>query len=339
MEPPSSTPDDYFSLGITLILVLLFYAFIKGCELAYFTLSNKDRENLESMGTRRSQRVLRQLSNSGYLSWTILQIEILLQVSAVILTAELFNRVFSPDSYLFLLAILVLVITIVLLKYSGNALIGTLSKEGRVLEFTLRASGVFSLLLFITKPFNIILSNFTEALSESREERDAQSIEEYTEVVDATDKEEVEEKKILKGIVSLNTTSVSQIMKPRVEIVSLDMDMTSQQVVNKAIECGFSRLPVYEKSPDNIRGFLYIKDLIGYLSGNVTDFDWHKHIREAYFVPGSKKINDLLEEFRQKKMHLALVVDEYGGTDGLVTLEDILEEIVGEISDETDKNE
>jgi len=328
LEPPSSLLDNYFSLGISLVLILFSYALIKGCEFAYFSISSKDAEDIKTKGTKSSKRVLKHLSNSDFNSWTILQVETFLQISALFLVIELFNKIFSPGSYLFLVSIAVLVITTLLLKYSGNALSNSLLIEGRNKEFAMRMSGLFSLLLLLTKPFNRIRSNFT-----------TQSMEDFTEVVDSTDTEEVEEKRLLKGIVGLTNTSVFQIMKPRVEIVSLDMDMTSQEVVHKAIECGFSRLPVYENSPDNIKGFLYIKDLVSYLRENISDFDWHKHIREAYFVPGSKKINDLLEEFRQKKMHLALVVDEYGGTDGIVTLEDILEEIVGEISDETDKNE
>jgi len=325
-------------LGIALILILFFYALVKGSELAYFSISKKDFDNLKAEGTKSSERVLKQLSNPDYISWTVLQTETLLQVSALLLTAELFNSIFSPGIYLFLVALVVLVVTTLLLKCSGSVFYGSILTKGRNKEFVLRISGPFSVLIFITKPFNWILSKFTIVMNESREEREAQSMEEFTEVVDATNTEEVEEKRLLKGIVGLTNTSVFQIMKPRVEVVSLNMEMTSKEVIHKAIECGFSRLPVYENSPDNIRGFLYIKDLVGYLRGNIADFDWHKHIREAYFVPGSKKINDLLEEFRQKKMHLALVVDEYGGTDGIVTLEDILEEIVGEISDETDKN-
>lgn len=337
MEPPSSILDDYFSLGIAFILILFSYTLLKGGELAYFSLSSKDLDNFKTKGTRSSERVLRHLSNPDFILWTVLQIQILLQITVLFFIIEFFNKIFSPVNYLFFVAIAVLFISAMVLKYSGSTLFNYLSTEEHNKKFVLKISLLFTFLLFITKPFNLIISRFIHVLGESREERDAQSMEEFIEVVDATDKVEVEEKKLLKSIVGLNNTSAFQIMKPRVEIVSLDIDMTSQEVVRKAIECGFSRLPVYENSPDNIKGFLYIKDLVVYLRENVSDFDWHKHIREAYFVPGSKKINDLLEEFRQKKMHLALVVDEYGGIDGLVTLEDILEEIVGEISDETDK--
>ena len=111
------------------------------------------------------------------------------------------------------------------------------------------------------------------------------------------------------------------------KVVAIDIDSTNEEVIKIARECGFSRLPVYQEDLDDIKGFLYIKDMLPYIAGMADDFNWKNHIRDAYFVPESKKINDLLEEFRQKKMHLAVVVDEYGGTDGIVTLEDILEEI------------
>ena len=339
MEPPSSLLDDYVSVGISLILILFSYALLKGSELAYFSFSAKDSDELGALQDKKSKRVYKHLSNPDSIAGTILLFETLFQIAILFLITELSFLIFSPSDYLFFMAIAILVTTAVVLRYTGNIFSGYLSANNNYIRFSLILSGPFSFLIFLAGPFNRILSAFTEVLSETREERDAQSMEEYTEVVDSTDSEEVEEKKLLKKIAGLNTTSVSQIMKPRVEIVSLDMEMNSQEVIEKAIESGFSRLPVYEGSPDNVKGFLYIKDLVGYLREKTKDFNWHKHIREAYFVPGSKKINDLLEEFRQKKMHLALVADEYGGTDGLVTLEDILEEIVGEISDETDTNE
>jgi len=328
LEPPSSLLDDYVSVGISLILILFSYALLKGSEYSFFSSQDK-----------KSKTTVKHLSDPDAIAGTILLFETILQIALISLISELYIIIFSPSDYLLLWAIAILFSTSVMLRYTGNVFSRYLSENDRYIRFAQMSGRSFSFLLFLARPFNRILSAFIEVFGETREERDAQSMEEYTEVIDITDSEEVEEKKLLKKIVGLNTTSVSQIMKPRVEIVSLDMEMTSREVIEKAIESGFSRLPVYDGSPDNVIGFLYIKDLVGYLRGKATDFNWHKHIREAYFVPGSKKINDLLEEFRQKKMHLALVADEYGGTDGIVTLDDILEEIVGEISDETDTNE
>jgi len=197
-------------------------------------------------------------------------------------------------------------------------------------------SAFASALLFFASPVNRLFKGIEGLFSKAVLERNAQSIEDIVEINDESDYQEVEEKRLLKGIVELPNKTVSQIMRPRVEVISLNLEMSSEEVVQREMECGFSRLPVYGTGPDDVKGFLYIKDLVKYLRENTEDFDWHKYIREAYFVPGSKRINTLLEEFRQKKIHMAIVVDEYGGTHGIVTLEDILEEILGEISDETD---
>jgi len=166
--------------------------------------------------------------------------------------------------------------------------------------------------------------------------RSSFSFEELSQAVDITGGAEVEEKKLLKSIVSFVATDVRKIMKPRVEVDAIELEASFQEVIKIVIESGYSRLPVYQDSMDNVKGFLFAKDLLPYIHTQTSDFDWHTLIRTAYFVPESKKINDLLEEFREQKIHLAVVVDEYGGTEGIVTLEDILEEIVGEISDETD---
>ncbi len=208
--------------------------------------------------------------------------------------------------------------------------------DGREEVFLKRLAPVTWVVLKITLPLSMLISRFSGLPQDEKEERDAQEFEEMEEILEEADIKDKEETRMLKGIAALSNTSVSEIMSPRVDMVSLSTGMTSQEVMERAIECGYSRLPVYDSNPDNIKGFLYIKDLVGYLRDGIIDFNWQKHIRKAYFVPGSKKINDLLEEFRQKKIHLAMVVDEYGGTDGIVTLEDVLEEIVGEIEDESD---
>ena len=186
----------------------------------------------------------------------------------------------------------------------------------------------------VTKPFSWLMSKFTNKFSNIHNKADV-TLTDLAEAVDIATPTASEEKKILTGIVKLPTTNVRKIMKPRVDVVALDIEMNNSEVIRIATECGYSRLPVYKEDLDDIKGFLYIKDVLPFLMDK-TSFNWKNHIREAYFVPESKKINDLLEEFRSKKMHLAVVVDEYGGTDGIVTLEDILEEIIGEILDEGD---
>ena len=147
--------------------------------------------------------------------------------------------------------------------------------------------------------------------------------------------EDANEKKILEGIVKFGNTDVKQIMRSRIDVTAIDQKYTFGQVLKTIKSTGFSRIPVYDESFDTIKGVLYIKDLLPYLN-NAIDYDWNPLIREVFFVPENKKIDDLLKEFQEKKIHLAIVVDEYGGTSGIVTLEDIIEEIVGDISDEFD---
>jgi gliding motility-associated protein GldE len=164
------------------------------------------------------------------------------------------------------------------------------------------------------------------------------SIEELADAVDMTSASSDEEQKMLSGIVNFGNTEVEEIMRSRVDVTAIELTSTFEDVKRTIIESGFSRLPIYDEDLDNIKGTLYVKDLLPYIKeGN--DFGWQRLMRKAYFVPMHKKIDDLLEEFRTHKVHMAIVVDEYGATQGLISLEDILEEVVGEISDESDVDE
>ncbi len=304
MEPPSNILDDYFSCGIVLFLVLLVYALIVGVGQSYFLC--KEIKKMRTAGLDCALTIA--------LLW--LKILIIL-ISARILT-PFYAALFS-------------ITLILLVKDVVSHLI-----EGREEWFMEWNRGTVNVLCKLATPVNLVMRRYSVVEGEERDDRDAQEFEEMTEIIDKSNLKEAEEKKLLRGIAALSNTSVAEIMRPRVEVVLLNTDMSSAEVIATVVECGFSRLPVYETTADNIKGFLYIKDIIGYINDGVEDFQWQKHIRAPYFVPASKRINDLLEEFRQKKIHLAMVVDEYGGTDGIVTLEDVLEEIVGEISDESD---
>lgn len=308
MEPPSSNlTDDYFSLGILLILILFSYSLLKGIEVALLNSGNKTK-------VRESDQC------------AIMQSALILKLSALITVIAILNLLIGRAVSHFLLFILSLLVTIFFLTASDYALYKTASANKGEL-FLKRVRWFFAVVVWIGRPLNLLLEYIMNIYGKVADEMTAQSIEEIP---------EVEEKRLIKGIVGLQNKSVSEIMTPRVNIASLDVCMNSGEVIEKAIECGFSRLPVYDASPDKVVGFLYVKDLVSHLRDKEYDFNWHIYIRKSYFVPGSKKIDDLLEEFRQKRMHLAVVADEYGGTEGIVTLEDILEEIVGEISDESD---
>jgi len=160
-------------------------------------------------------------------------------------------------------------------------------------------------------------------------------MDELSNALEITSDSIAEEKQILQGIVTFGSTIVSEIMKPRIDVVAVEYDTSFNHLKNVVVDSGYSRIPVYSETFDSIRGILYVKDLIPYIDRE-DDFHWQNLIRTPYFVPESKRINDLLSEFQLKRIHMAIVVDEYGGTCGIITLEDILEEIVGEISDESD---
>jgi gliding motility-associated protein GldE len=194
-------------------------------------------------------------------------------------------------------------------------------------------------LLIITKvfkPFNYLLVSSTAQMSKRFSQKRNISIDELSDALDITSGQHPEEKKILKGIVTFGHTEVREIMKPRLDVVALDITTGFNKLKSVVVESGYSRIPVYEHSFDEVRGVLYVKDLLPYIN-EPDDFNWQQLLREAYFIPESKKINVLLSEFQASRIHLAIVVDEYGGTCGIVSLEDILEEIVGEISDESDE--
>jgi len=327
LEPPSSILnisilDDYFSLGMLLIVALFIYALISGIAHSFNYL--KDDPQIHS--NKRVKRISHLLSNPDNFYGTILQFSLLVKLFIIFLSVRLLNSVVAAAA---LSAVLI---------YSVNEILN-LALKGRESAFFYTTSLITLIMSAVATPFNSILNRFTLLLEEDREEREVQSLEEMTEIEEGSDIKDVQERTLLKNIVALTNTSVDDIMKPRVEVTALSTTMSTKEVMETAVKCGYSRLPVFENNLDNIKGFLYIKDLIGYLKESKDDYDWKQHIREAYFVPGNKKINDLLEEFRQKKIHLALVADEYGGTDGIVTLEDVLEEIIGEISDESDKSQ
>lgn len=339
MEPPSSLTLEILYLGISLIFLLVCSALISGSEVAFFSLSPKQMDDLkEERNDKRSQKVLRLLSDPEYLLGSILQGNNLVNILIVLLSTTLLGLLFDFDGRPVLGFLVKTVIVTFILVLFGEVLPKLIATHCPV-KFARFMSGPLLFISPVTRPFNYLMSRFASRVTHNIPLRGEVTLEELEKAVDLATPGASEEKKILKGIVKLPTTDVRKIMKPRVEVAAIDMGMTTEEVIALAAERGFSRLPVYQESLDNIKGFLYIKDMLPYLLDKNDKFGWKKHIRQAYYVPESKKINDLLEEFRAKKIHLAVVVDEYGGTDGIVTLEDILEEIVGEIVDESDFDE
>lgn len=309
-------------------------ALISGSETSFFSLSPKQLDKLKGEQDKRSSFILRLLGNPDHLLATILQINNCVNILIVLISSIIIGHIFPflDSNPVMEFVVNSIIVTFILVLF--GEIIPKIIATHRPVKFAKFMSRPLIFVSPITKPFYWLMSKFTNRFSNIHGKTDV-TLTDLEQAVDIATPSASEEKKILKGIVKLPTTDVCKIMRPRVDVVAIDIEMTNEEVIKIATECGYSRLPVYKEDLDDIKGFLYIKDVLPFLLDN-SSYNWKKHIREAYFVPESKKINDLLEEFRNKKMHLAVVVDEYGGTDGIVTLEDILEEIFGEILDEGD---
>ena len=200
-------------------------------------------------------------------------------------------------------------------------------------------AGPLTFLTYLFRHLSTLLIRSTSLISKRMAKKDGLSMDQLSKALELTEDAEInDEKDILEGIVRFSNIAAIDIIRPRINIIALDIEDSFEVVKNVVIEHGYSRLPVYRENLDTIEGILYVKDLLAHLK-EPQNFAWQSLIRPAYFVPETKKINDLLEEFQVKKVHMAIIVDEYGGTSGIVTMEDILEEIVGEINDEYDEKE
>ena len=336
LEPPSSLLIEFLYPGIALILLLVCSALVSGSETAFFSLSPKQLDSIKCDDDKPSKRIMHLLSMPNYLLGSILQINNFVNILIVLISSMMLEKAFDFSTYPLVEFLVNTVIVTFILVLFGEVFPKLLATHMPV-RFAKFMSAPLWFARPFTRPFNYLMNRFASRVTDNLPMRVDFTLDELSKAVDIAEPTTNQEKEMLKGIVRLPVTDVKKIMKPRVDVVAIELDNTNEEVIEIATTCGFSRLPVYKDSLDEIKGFLYIKDMLPYLLTTNSKFNWRHHIREAYFVPESKKINDLLEEFREKKMHLAVVVDEYGGTDGIVTLEDILEEIVGEIVDESDK--
>lgn len=323
---------------IALIVLLLLSALISGTEVAFFSLSKSDLDK-EKVSNSNKNLIIELLENQKKLLATILISNNFFNILFVLLFAYFGEYFFGGiASELLRFIIEIVFVTFLILLF------------GEVLPKVYASRNAFKFANIMAKPM-IILNSFLSFLSYpmmqltriaerglSKKNSDF-SVEVLSQAFKLTSKSAItkEEKKILQGIVNFGNTETTQVMCPRIDIFALSSDEEFKTVLEKVVKNGQSRIPVYEDNIDNIIGVLYTKDLIPHI--NKKTFNWIKIIREAFFVPENKKLDDLLKEFQEMKNHLAIVVDEYGGTSGLITLEDIIEEIVGDISDEFDTND
>jgi len=321
---------------VSLLILLLISGLISGTEVAFFSLSKSD---LEKENDTTAELVIALLQNPKKLLATILISNNFINILFILLFAFVGDFFFSGiSSPLVKFLIEIILVTFLILLF------------GEVLPKVYASRNPFKFASFMVKPMTLLntflsflssplmrITDFAERkLSKRQNDFSVETLSQALELTSsgATTKEE---KKILQGIVNFGNTETSQIMCPRMDIFALSSDEDFSEITDKIIRKGHSRIPVFEESIDKIIGILYTKDLIPHL--NKKSFQWKKIIREAYFVPENKKLDDLLKEFQEMKNHLAIVVDEYGGTSGLISLEDIIEEIVGDISDEFDQDD
>ena len=321
-------------LCVVTLLLLCVSALVSGAETSFFSLSHNDIRRLQGSRSGRADAVLRLLTNVDVLLATILVVNNLVNICIVILTSGIIDTLFTFLRFEFLFK--TVLVTFLLLLF-GEIMPKVLAQTIPV-RFALLVARPLMVLRWIFYPLSYILVRTSSRISEKAAHKSEISLDELADAVDMTQSSSPEEHVMLSGIVNFVNTEVQEIMKPRVDMTALDITDSYEHVKRTIIESGFSRIPVYEEDMDNIRGTLYVKDLLPYIN-NGDDFAWQQLMRKPYFVPEHKKINDLLADFQTNKVHMAIVVDEYGSTLGLVSLEDIIEEIVGEISDESDNEE
>ena len=328
-------------IGIFIMLILLLLsALISGSEVAYYSLSPQDKKTLEEDSSKSSQRVLELLKKPKTLLATILIGNNLVNVAIIILSSLLMKMLFNFEgSELLGFIIQVVAVTLIIL------MVGEISPKVYATKNAMRLALIMgSALTFMSKlfyPLTRVLVVGTRKIDQrAKEQNDSGNFitaDELNHALELTTDNTTgaDEKRILSGIVKFGSTEVRQVMTPRIDVICFDTKTTYKQLQTEIVEHGFSRIPIFEDSFDNVVGILYVKDLLNHLHAP-DDFDWKPLLRNPSFVTENKKLDDLLREFQDDKNHMAVVVDEYGGSSGVISLEDIIEEIVGEISDEFD---
>lgn len=336
-----------FGLGVLLVL-LVCSALISGAEVAFFSLSKSDLEELESSDNRMRKQAIVLLDRPKKLLATILVANNFINVGIVILSTFLISKNISADMLNYLLGGIIPVarvievfgITLIVLLF--GEIIPKVYANQYAVAFSATMSFPLHYLSMLFSFLSVPLIKLTSVIDKfAQGNNQGLSVDELSHALELTSAEtakEKEDRKILEGIVKFGNTDVKQIMKPRTDIEAVEVSCTYSELMATILESGYSRVPIYEETLDKVVGIIHIKDLLPHMD-KADEFDWRILMRDPFFVPESKMIDDLLEEFRFKKVHLAMVVDEYGGCEGLVTLEDILEEIVGDISDEFDDDE
>ena len=331
------TPGVLTAVVLTAVLLLL-SGFASGSEIAFFSLSPQDLDELDPEKSSRDKAISMLREDSERTLATILITNNLVNVTIIMLCNFIFSSLIEFKAQWLEFLVITVLLTFLLLLF--GEIMPKVYSRSIPLKFCRRAVGG---ILFLRKLFwpleTILIKSGVIAEKAVPKENHQLSVDDLEQALELTNKEDIkDEQSMLQGIIRFGDETAKEIMTPRQDIGDIDIRSSYPEVLRFIVDNNYSRIPVYQDNEDNIRGVLYIKDLLPYL-GKPDNFRWQSLIRPPYFVPETKKIDDLLREFQENKVHIAIVVDEFGGTSGLVTLEDILEEIVGEINDEYDEEE
>ena len=329
-------------IALCLVVVLLYASgFVSASEIAFFSLSPSDLNSIEEEEHRSDKKIKALLNDSERLLATILISNNFVNVTIIMLCNYFFEEVVDFGSAQILEFLVITVLLTFLLLLFGEIMPKIFSAQ-HTLVFCRKSAPVIYVLRSVFRPVSSLLmkSGFiVNKLAQRKKKVSNISVDELSHALELTDKNEIsEESNMLEGIIRFGGETAKEVMTSRLDMVDLPIDTTYPDVLKCIVENAYSRIPVYEDSRDNIKGILYIKDLLPYLDKG-PDFKWQNLIRPAFFVPETKMIDDLLRDFQTNKVHIAIVVDEFGGTSGMITMEDIIEEIVGEINDEYDDEE
>ncbi len=320
-------------------LLLLCSAIISGSEVALFSLSPTEIDELKEDHNSANNLIAKMVENPKKLLATVLIANNLVNISIVLISPELTNFAFGGIKNPILRDVMDIGLVTFVLLLCGEILPKIYANRNN-LAFAKRVAYFIYILDTVFTPISLPMKSFTVWIQKRLGKTKSNiSVGQLSQALELASEEDTtnEEKKLLESIVSFGNTETCEVMVPRVDIFALSEDTPFSEVLSEIVKIGYSRIPVYRENLDNITGVIYIKDLLPYIEK--TDFEWTKVMRKAFFVPENKKLDDLLSEFQEKKIHLAVVVDEYGGTCGIITLEDIMEEIVGSINDEFDDDD
>ena len=329
-----SLPIDEIWVQLTLVLFLLISsALISGAEVAFFSLQIKSLEDTEDAELTQSiRRVISLLKKPKRLLATILVANNFINIAIVLLFASIENQLIVLFIEIGIITTIILIFGEILPKIYANR---------NALAFSKRIAPIIRfldkfLLFWVTYPMSQTTIFLERRLGDKKNQL---SVDQLSQALELTGEDETtsDEQRILEGIVNFGSTDTREVMCPRIDMFALSDELTLEEIIPLILDQGFSRIPVFNEKKDNIKGILYIKDLLPNLK--TPNYEWQTLLKPPIYVPENKKLDDLLKEFQQKKNHLAIVVDEYGGTSGLITLEDIMEEIVGDISDEFDEQD